>query len=401
MIPRHVAVFLLALVGSGCAAILSIEDIEKKEDGGPPCDPALASPTDPKNCGRCGRDCLGAECEAGQCKPVTLASVSESISWAVLGPNHVYYLASTGTSTGTSSTLMRVRYSAGAQPETVLSLDGSFGLLANNATHLYWVGSNGSNGNARIMRLPLAGGEPETVFEITPSVLPKFNISDLDVSPDGTTIYLLGTQSSTSTSGMSSATEQLVSVRGGTIDAQSTGLSSSSSENGSSMFGANDKQSYLMRDVSDTGLEVSTYTHGSRPQSLLQLPRSSNLSYSNFLLAGENVVWLETRSTTTSTTSSGSSTTTQSKIQTLAPSSTAPALIDSPQGSIYNSILTDRTHVYFVMSGQTSYDVRRVPVAGGSEEVLASDQRKARLLAIDKVRIVWSSSTNALVMLAK
>lgn len=83
----------------GCSAILGVRDIyldESAEGGasstssggatssssgdtgtdaggdGATCNADLQ--IDPKNCGRCGRDCLGAECKAGKCDAITLVS---------------------------------------------------------------------------------------------------------------------------------------------------------------------------------------------------------------------------------------------------------------------------------------------------------------------------------------
>jgi hypothetical protein len=73
---------------TGCAAILGLGDptplVEPGEDGDQP-DAAAGrdgeagtsvctdTSSDPKNCGRCGHDCLGGACSGGHCAPVELA----------------------------------------------------------------------------------------------------------------------------------------------------------------------------------------------------------------------------------------------------------------------------------------------------------------------------------------
>src|SRR5512143_813631 len=83
----------------GCAAILGVDDLtylgpeggldaasEASGDAGDagaqdaPCEAAVA--TDPKNCGGCGRDCLGGGCEAGVCQPVLVTTGSGLVTLA-------------------------------------------------------------------------------------------------------------------------------------------------------------------------------------------------------------------------------------------------------------------------------------------------------------------------------
>lgn len=52
-------------------------------------DTALAS--DPHNCGMCGHDCLGGECEAAQCQPVTVVPAESYISHFVVVGGYLYW----------------------------------------------------------------------------------------------------------------------------------------------------------------------------------------------------------------------------------------------------------------------------------------------------------------------
>ena len=87
----------LVVALSACNAILDNQDrtlraATEPDDGGPVVDGADAPPlvvedapsdgacssdlrTDPKNCGRCGHDCLGGACELGVCQPFVFANV--------------------------------------------------------------------------------------------------------------------------------------------------------------------------------------------------------------------------------------------------------------------------------------------------------------------------------------
>lgn len=61
-------------------------------DSGPPtCSDVLS---DPKNCGKCGHDCLGGACAAGKCQATVLATTAEPVPWLALNTTHVVWLTS-------------------------------------------------------------------------------------------------------------------------------------------------------------------------------------------------------------------------------------------------------------------------------------------------------------------
>jgi hypothetical protein len=80
----------------------------------PDATPCTDTKTNPRHCGACNHDCLDGECKAGLCQPKLLATEMGKLSGLVV-----------------------------------------------DQTHLYW--ANVTNGN--IVRLPIAGGTPEVVFD--------------------------------------------------------------------------------------------------------------------------------------------------------------------------------------------------------------------------------------------
>src|SRR5262245_8002876 len=69
-----------------------------------PC--AADTATDPRNCGRCGHDCLGGACEVGRCRPVVLASAAgKNEAGPLIDRTHVYWV--TGTAAPKTFTMLR------------------------------------------------------------------------------------------------------------------------------------------------------------------------------------------------------------------------------------------------------------------------------------------------------
>src|SRR5579859_7451290 len=112
---------LLVVSGlAGCRAVLGIEDGTPLPDAGgidgggtdaatdvtpadapPPDASGDANPcgadlrNDPVNCGACGHDCLGGECSAGRCQPVTLSvgiEGTETVLDFAIDASFIYYL---------------------------------------------------------------------------------------------------------------------------------------------------------------------------------------------------------------------------------------------------------------------------------------------------------------------
>jgi hypothetical protein len=104
--------------------------------GGTQC---LLLSTDPKNCGACGRDCLGGSCTAGLCQPVVLASASGG---------------------------------------------GAALSLCADASHLYWTGNVKSAMPNTIQTMPKSGGAPVTLAS-------GYQVGGGAMVTDGTTVFYL------------------------------------------------------------------------------------------------------------------------------------------------------------------------------------------------------------------
>jgi hypothetical protein len=81
------------LAGTGAAGDASANDAPSATDA-----PAEAMAcgdvaNDPRNCGRCGHDCVGGACSAGVCQPVVVAFDQRELTWVGVDASHVFWLA--------------------------------------------------------------------------------------------------------------------------------------------------------------------------------------------------------------------------------------------------------------------------------------------------------------------
>lgn len=67
----------------------------------------------PDHCGGCGHSCLGAECSAGQCQPIDIATGESTPTGLTVDGNFVYYIAAR------SGLIRRVEKSGAKLPETI------------------------------------------------------------------------------------------------------------------------------------------------------------------------------------------------------------------------------------------------------------------------------------------
>jgi hypothetical protein len=103
---------------------------------------------DPKNCGRCGHDCLGGGCRLGMCQPVVLASEQMRPTEIALDATHLYFAAAA------ENAVRRVPVQGG--PAELLTLDATLDSnIALDDTYVYFMTGYGTNGG--VGRAPKTG----------------------------------------------------------------------------------------------------------------------------------------------------------------------------------------------------------------------------------------------------
>lgn len=132
----------------------SVEDGGVEEAGSDECATADLM-TNPRHCGRCGRDCAGGQCSGGTCTPVVLMrDLGFAIGVAVAG-DAVYV--------GAHDKIWRLGVDGGGAVEVVGPAGARY--MAASATHLYW--TDGSS----VLRWPLQGGPIEKIVTNVPGAM--------------------------------------------------------------------------------------------------------------------------------------------------------------------------------------------------------------------------------------
>jgi hypothetical protein len=129
-----------------CACLDGFDDCDG--DPGNGCEATLLS--DPMNCGRCGRDCLGAACEQRSCRPIVLAETDLSYAFEagpLLRNGYVYF--------GGCASQMFLRVSVdGGVAEAVLQEPTCVQDFGIDEDHVYWLGGS------TVFVAPLDGQSP-------------------------------------------------------------------------------------------------------------------------------------------------------------------------------------------------------------------------------------------------
>ncbi|SRR5579883_300551 len=124
------------------------------------CNDAADLQIDENNCGRCGHDCQGGSCLAGQCQPIVLASNQGHPSGIALSPTNVYWTNNSPTGS------VAMTSTAGGAVTTLASDQNSPIGISIDASNAYWVNyGSAAAPDGAVMRCALAGcgGSPTPV----------------------------------------------------------------------------------------------------------------------------------------------------------------------------------------------------------------------------------------------
>lgn len=88
------------------------------------CTPSPSFESDPRHCGRCGRDCGGGTCEDGACRPYVVVDQVKAPFYVEVDDAFAYWTSHK--SVGGVGTVQRVDKIAGGVPQTIAALENSF-----------------------------------------------------------------------------------------------------------------------------------------------------------------------------------------------------------------------------------------------------------------------------------
>jgi hypothetical protein len=175
--------FVLAVLGGACSLAIDTSDLSRAappstEGGAPPArsDADAVGPledagvedagvedcatadlmTNPRHCGRCGRDCAGGQCVGGRCTPVVLL---EGLGYAIgvaLAGDAVYFSA--------YDHIFRAGVDGGGA--VAVAAPAAANYMAASDTHLYW-----TDGVNAVWRWPLEGGPIERIVSNVPAAM--------------------------------------------------------------------------------------------------------------------------------------------------------------------------------------------------------------------------------------
>jgi hypothetical protein len=144
--------------------------------------PCIDTKTDPHNCGRCGHDCVGGDCDAGVCQPVTIVSNQPGAIEVAVDQTSVYW-------TGNYNDQILSSAKDGANV-TILAHDPAGNVsnpygLAIDDTYVYWSCNNDNDTDpGRVARCAKTGcNGAGTRVTTTDLHLPR------EIAVDGTNVY--------------------------------------------------------------------------------------------------------------------------------------------------------------------------------------------------------------------
>jgi hypothetical protein len=284
--------------------------------------------TDIANCGACGVSCAGT-CRVGRCI-TTLASALQNPQDIAVDAANVYWTE------GGSGKVMKVSTSGGT-PSTVASNQSAVLSLAIDSQNAYWTAGGG------VFQAPLSGGAPVTL-----STTPGF-----DVTTDGTDVFF-----------SSSAGVFSVPIGGGTA----TFLGGKEDDTTNPPLAVDADYVYYKTTFSDTGAEHLWQA----PKAALGVSLFLSSSYCTDLLRTANYLF----------TAEGSLDRYTLPVQ--------YGIVHTLLVTAAYALASDGAHVYF--SATSDGTISKIPVEGGSVDVLARQQTAPTAIAVDATSVYWLNS---------
>jgi hypothetical protein len=164
------------LGGVDAAADAAMDVVSESTEG---CD---AGPSDPNNCGVCGRSCFGGACDGGICQPIVLADNQQLPVAIAVDDTFVYWSDYRGPDSGGIGQIWAATKDGLGTPFVVRSAEPSPGPLLPVGNSLYWLdqGSVVDGGEQSVWVSSLDGGDA-SLFAATPE--------PVRLAYDGTFIY--------------------------------------------------------------------------------------------------------------------------------------------------------------------------------------------------------------------
>jgi hypothetical protein len=317
--------------------------------GGPPPPPGEAGPcgattSDPKNCGRCGHDCLGGACANSACQPVTLASGQNLPAYLALDNANVFW-----TNSG-DGTIRSVPIAGGSPRLVATGAVPRVWVVAVTPDVVVWT----ENGGTRVAGVPRDGGSSYPIA--TAQDAPR------GITTDGVRVYW--TNEGPDAGFVESAKLD------GTDPQVLTGQQGSSKDiavaNGW-LYWANADDGTIARMQTDGG---GAGVVASAQPNAFGLALSNDSLYWTTHVDGGVIAHAKTDGTGLTTLATGQA---------------------SPR-----AIAVDATHAYW--TNQNDGTIRRAAFAGGAPEIVASGQGSPWGIAVDAASVYWAARDTGTVM---
>ena len=147
------------------------------------CDDAADLDSDAENCGRCGHDCLGGECEFGKCLPVTVAASQTNPIDVATDGTYVYWSGSDSEKKKYYVASRRVDFSDDVKIIATAEVS-AHGLTVGNGAVYWW-----SSGQLRVCQSPDCADGPSDFASA--QARPALQCSQSMISSSGRVLQLM------------------------------------------------------------------------------------------------------------------------------------------------------------------------------------------------------------------